>query len=201
MLSPTAPPKVVGQATAATCPFPDCGRVIEGVEVKRQAQAGQMGEQLYTVVFKRRIEVKTKTGKKRDKWVRGFRAPCAEDDNGGFIAERLAQKLPEWEALDLVPNEKFPTDGNDDRPIQYGLQLWRDQFSSRQLLCHGTSVEVFREFLSEYAKEDRLNEVTRAAFVYLALSFDKLTTYSCRSIAGIPGAKSWHKSLSVTTFP
>jgi putative DNA methylase len=171
----------------ATCPFPDCGRVIEGDEVKRQAQGGQMGEQLFTVVFKRRIEVKTKTGKKREKWERGFRAPCRGDDNGGFIAERLAQKLPEWEALDFVPNEKFPADGNDDRPIQYGLLLWRDQFSARQLLCHGTSVEVFREFLSESTKESPLNEIKRAAFVYLALSLDKLTTYSCRSTRWHPG--------------
>jgi putative DNA methylase len=171
----------------ATCPFTDCGRVIDGDEVKRQAQAGQMGEQLYTVVFKRRIEVKTKSGKTRFKWERGFRAPCREDDNGAFITERLSQKLPEWEALDFVPNEKFPVDGNDDRPIQYGLLLWRDQFSARQLLCHGTSVEVFRELLSEYTKETRLDEVTSAAFVYLALSFDKLTTYSCRSTRWHPG--------------
>ena len=35
-----------------------------------------MSEQLYAVVFKKRIEVKTKTGKIRDKWERGFRAPA-----------------------------------------------------------------------------------------------------------------------------
>jgi putative DNA methylase len=34
----------------ATCPFPDCGRVIDGDDVKRQAQEGTMGEQLYVVV-------------------------------------------------------------------------------------------------------------------------------------------------------
>ena len=27
------------------------------------------------------------------------------------------------------------------------MELWRDLFSPRQLLCHGTSVEVFREML------------------------------------------------------
>ena len=48
-------------------------------------------------------------------------------------------------------------------------------FSPRQLLCHGTSVEVFRELLQGRAERGPLSEVTKAAFVYLALSIDKLS--------------------------
>jgi len=164
----------------ATCPFPDCGRVIDGSEVKRQAQAGQMGDQLFTVVFKRRIVTKTKTGKTRIKWERDYRAPRAEDDNLAAIAARFAEKLPEWEALDIVPNELFPKNSNDDRPIQYGMPLWRDLFSPRQLLCHCVCIEVFQEILTQVRDSGNWNATAKCAFGYLALSLDKLRDYNSR---------------------
>ena len=56
-----------------------------------------MGEQLFAVVYKERVEKILKSGKRgKDKWVRGYRAPRPEDDNSAKIKELLDEKLPEW---------------------------------------------------------------------------------------------------------
>jgi adenine-specific DNA methylase len=179
------------------CAFPDCGRIIDGDEIKRQAQAGQMGEQLYTVVFKRRIETRTKTGNRgKDKWERGYRAPHREDDNSTEMAARLATKTEEWAAFDIVPVEAIGDLSNYDRGHRlYGMTHWRDMFSPRQLLCHGTAVEVFRELLGEEQAHGTVSDLTRAAFIYLAFALDKLRDYNSRMTR-------WHlpREVTVNTF-
>ena len=92
----------------ATCPFSDCGRLISGDDVKAQAQAGKMAEQLYAVVFRRRVVVGyTKTGKAKEKWVRGYRPPRSEDDVSQIVKVAFDEKLPDWQAMDIIPSESI----------------------------------------------------------------------------------------------
>lgn len=142
-----------------------------------------MGEQLYAVAFKRREVVgRTKSGKVKERWVRGYRAPTMEDDVTVLVNSTLEQRLPEWEALDILPTEAIDSISNYDRGHRmYGMNRWIDMFSSRQLLGHCISVEVFREILEEERNAGRLNDTLKAAFVYLSFSVDKLVNYNARS--------------------
>lgn len=163
------------------CPFPDCGRVIDSTEIQAQAKSGKMGEQLYAVVYtERKIVAYGKNGKPKYKKTRGFRAPRPEDEVGEVVDRALAAKMPEWQARNIVPDEEFPANTNDDRPRQYGMPLWRDMFSPRQLYGHCTSVEVFHELLNECRGTGGVNELDAAALTYIAIAIDKLLNYNSR---------------------
>jgi adenine-specific DNA methylase len=159
-----------------TCPFPECRRTIDGDEIKAQAQAGRMGHQLYCVVYKEeRIKGYTKNGKPKMEKVRGFRAPRPEDDVEALVRQKLAEKMPLWQARNIVPDEEIDALSNYDRGHRmYGMFRWRELFSPRQLFGHCVSVEVFQDLAAECLKTD----LDRAAMAYLTLALDKMLNYN-----------------------
>jgi adenine-specific DNA methylase len=162
----------------ATCPFPDCERIVDGDEIKRQAQSHQMGQQLFAIVVKRRVITKTKTGKNKIGWVQEFRAPRPDDDISEAVAARLNEKLSEWEALDIVPNETIPDGLKTSEPIRYGITRWSEMFSPRQLLTHATAFATLREWMDASTTNQKRNALDSAACVYLALALDKMLNYN-----------------------
>jgi putative DNA methylase len=180
-----------------SCPYSDCGRIIDGDDIKQQAQVGGMGEQIYAIMYRRRLETRTKSGKRgKDKWVTGYRTPTADDDPKKLVNHFLEEKMIEWDSLDIVPREAIPDLSNYERGHKmYGLYHWRDLFSPRQLLGHGMAVEVYRELIDQEGRTSGLSEVTKAAFVYLALSLDRMRDYNSRMTR-------WHvqREVMVNTF-
>ena len=164
----------------AICPYPDCGRPIDGDDVKRQAKSKEMGDQLYTVVFKKPVAAKTKSGRSTVKWERGYRAPRSDDNQEAAIRQILADKVPEWESLDVIPNEDVPSGSKTDEALRYGMTTWQDMFSPRQLIAHCTGAATFRQMVDSDREAGQLTEIRKAAYVYLAFAVDKLLNYNSR---------------------
>lgn len=158
----------------ATCPMEDCDRLISGDFIKSEAQAGRMGEQLYGVVLRTKTLKVTKSGRARETWGRTFRAPRHEDDVAHVVDRLLGERGAEWEALDIIPSEAIGELSNYDRGHRmYGMYRWTDMFSPRQLFGHAIGVETLRALLSEESVESKSPELTKAAFLYLAMVIDK----------------------------
>jgi hypothetical protein len=143
-----------------------------------------MGDQLYAVAFREERAANSTNGKsRRGKSERMYRAPRQEDDNQHEIEARLAAKSEEWDALGLLPHEHIGDPSNYDRGHRlYGMTRWTDMFSSRQILSHGLAIEIYQAILKERTAESgALSGLDKAAFVYLALSLDKMINFNCRS--------------------
>lgn len=179
----------------ATCPFGDCGRVIDGDEIKSQAQAGQMGQQLFAVVFKQEVvtgHTKSTPPRPKTKSIRGFRAPRPEDEVEPHVLAALDEKMPEWTARDIIPTEEVLPGQKTDEPRRVGVLRWRDMFAPRQLFGHCTSVEVFKDLVEELTdlNKGELAEIDIAALTYLVLALDKMADWNSRGCT-------WHPNREV----
>jgi adenine-specific DNA methylase len=178
-----------GTASGGDAVSPWDGLAIDGDYIKAAAQAGRMGSQLYAVA------IRTANG-------RGFRAPTQTDFDALDTAERELQRLlPQWLADNVLPDEAIDLVSNYDRGHRlYGIKTWRQMFSSRQLLVHGTFVEEFRRLVPEVRSElgqERANGV----LTLLGLMQGKALNYNSRqSIWDYTGREKVAQTFSVHGF-
>jgi len=114
------------------------GLVIDGDYIKAQASAGAMSQILYAVA------VRTASGQ------RTFRAPSAADlDAVEKAASALSEHNASWLAADVLPTEDVGEGLKTGEPLRYGMRRWRDFFTARQALVHGTFGEEFAALVPE----------------------------------------------------
>jgi putative DNA methylase len=132
------------------------------------AQKGKMGRVLYA------IALKTNEGLE-------FRPPEADDlDALKAAEEELARLRPGWERDGVIPTEQFPEVTSDERPLTYGMPMWADMFSPRQLLDMGVLVEELRALRQEIVKAEG-KDLGEAVEQLLALAMDKFLNHNCLS--------------------
>ena len=160
----------------ATCPYPNCGTTTPRDYISQEAQAGRLSHQLYCVIYRDQWWPLTKSGKprKRPKTRRGFRIAAPKDDNSDWVAQRLKELEPQWDAADILPNEAVPEGNKTREPHRYGMPRWVDMFSHRQQLAHGYCVQAFRELVDEDRVNGELDDTRKAAWCYVALALDKM---------------------------
>lgn len=172
-----------------------CRQAISSDEIKAQARGesihGEWQDRLYCVVAVRyqprldkhgrpqRYKSGARTGEIRTEKIRFFRPPNEADLAALAEAERrLKERWPEWERQGLIPTEHFP-EGNDMRPVMYGMTRWCDLFTPRQLLGHLTMVEELNRMKPEIIAELG-EERGRAVVTYLQFAIDKGLDYNSR---------------------
>jgi adenine-specific DNA methylase len=154
----------VGTISRGVARSPWTGETIEGDYIKREAQSGQMGQILYCV------EIETPSGK-------DYVAPLDFDLEVVHNAEvTLAENLPRWEAMGLVPTEERFI-GPADRSANYGVLRWDQCFSRRQLLSMITFLEALRELEREIRSEASKEEAD-AIVTFCGMILDKCPNYN-----------------------
>jgi len=144
--------------------------VIDGSYIKAEAQAGRMTQVLYA------LSVRRPNGD------REFRAPTDADLAALSAAERRLGKVrTTWEAAGFLPTEEIPEESNYERGHRmYGMTLWADMFTLRQLLVHGSFVQEFSGIAAEVAQELD-SEMAQAVLVQLAMMQGKALNWNARS--------------------
>ena len=144
------------------------GLIVDSAYIMGEAQAGRMGEILYAVAVRR---------------PRGydFRAPTAVDLAALKLADAELERLTlGWERDGVLPIERVPEGNKTREPRNYGMERWRDLFTSRQLLVHGYFVEEFRHLIPEVRGAIADRDRADALLALLAMMQAKALNWNAR---------------------
>ncbi len=166
----------MGTISRGVARSPWTNETIDGEYIKEEAQAGRLGQVLYAIAYKKTAGIE-------------FRLPTQEDINCTIRAENeVSKRKSDWILRGIIPTEPFP-EGNDNRPLLYGMSTWSDFFSPRQLLAMGIFLETLKEIEAEIRKVEP-KEKADAIITYLGIALDKCPNYSSL-------LASWHAPRSV----
>jgi adenine-specific DNA methylase len=146
---------------------------VESRYIKAEATAGRMGALLYAVAIQL-------PGRTKNRPIRTFRPPTQMDLEALARAEdELARLLPSWLSNGTIPSESVPPGNKTTEPRAMGMENWRDFFSARQLLVHGTFVDEFRRLVPE-VHAALPDAEARAVLGVLAMMQSKALNYNSR---------------------
>ncbi len=163
-------PEGTMQGAKSRCPC--CGAPLTPDYIKACGHEGKMGAQMTAVV------VNTPDGKE-------YRLPTPEEL---VAAERVQDVLPDAAAQIPygLPTEPLPGKERH-RAVgsqlpDYGFRTWADLFTQRQLLALVTFTKWTRTVRDEIIHWQYPEGWTEAIIAYLALSFDRLTSFSSTNV-------------------
>jgi putative DNA methylase len=160
-------PEAGSRGGNATCPF--CGTVSDSNYIKAEGCEKRIGQQLMVVVC-------TKPGKKGKVYLSVDDVPPAVPDEKA-IRNRI-KDLCRRIGL-TVPNEPLPKTGTLGFRIQpYGIKIWGDLFTSRQMLCLLTFVGAVREAENEMQGLYLDKALARAITTFLGAIVDRLVDFN-----------------------
>ncbi|MBT4326949.1 MAG: DUF1156 domain-containing protein, partial [Candidatus Nitrosopelagicus sp.] len=173
---------------------PRCKTKTSGDSVKKQAQDGKMGHQMYCV-YTKYLEGR--------KIVRNFRIPSSKEINSDLnLRIKLKEKIKNLEKLKIIPNTEIPRGLKTRELHNFGMNHWTDLFNPRQLLAHLTYLERFDEVKQEWLKNVKLDhELTKAVIVYGGFVIDGCVDYnSILTLWDSRGTKIAH-TMNIQSFP
>ena len=154
--------------TSATCPF--CGVQQPKTYIKQCGQEGKLNAQMTAVIY-------------QETYGKEYRPPTPAETRAADIPkealEAISNQIPHGILDEPLPSKERHRAVGSQLP-DYGFQTWSDLFTDRQLLALMTFIKWTRAAQQEMAKVGYSSEWLEAIDQYLAVSVDRLVSYSSR---------------------